>query len=335
MTSCIALLALALGPDAPGSRAVAKLAAVFGTVELKAAGGADFAPGAQGADLEADTWIRTGAKASAALDLADGTEIRVAENTEFHLMDARKVALKIGAAWWSVKSGAPYVIESKFASFTFPGGVIGLSFVNRDPKSEEYRTISRTVTTLEVLDGTVKVQGRKDKQAVSSGWMCTLVDAQLNTPDPVANFALSTAWVAPILVARPQPAAEIAIRVELLWADLGADAKGRACETALRDLGPGAAALLAGAFKRPGLSTDVERRRAAARVLSDIAPAAAASALLPMLKDADAEVRAAGARTLLRLAGADLGFDDAYWRGADTAKGAAAWAEHLKKNPIK
>jgi hypothetical protein len=338
MSAWIAALCLAAGPDAAEPQAaVGTLAVALGTVEVKPPGGADFAPAAAGAPLAADTWIRTAAASSASIDLADGSELRVSAGTEVHLIERRKSALKIGAAYWAVKpdGAAAYTIESKFASFHFPNAMLGLSFVNRDPKSEEYRTISRTLTTLQVLDGTVRVVGRKDKQPVSGGWQCTLVDAQLNTPDPSPNFGVATAWVAPLLVARGKQTDEVNMRVELLWNDLGPDARGKACEAALRDLGPWSAPLLAQALKRPGLSTEGERRRAAARVLADVAPPAVAAGLLPLLKDADPELRAAGARALKRLAGQDLGFDEAYWRGTDVAKGAAAWDEHLKKNPIK
>jgi len=186
------------------------------------------------------------------------------------------------------------------------------------------------VTLLQVLDGQVRVVGRKDKQTVSGGLQCTLVDAQLNTPDPAPNMGVSSAWCTPLLLARGKATEEVGMRIELLWNDLGADAKGKACEAGLRELGAWSAPLLAQGLRRPGPSAETDRRRAAARVLADVAPATVAPALLPILKDPDAELRSAASRALKRITGQDLGFDDAYWRGADVAKGVAAWTEHLK-----
>jgi hypothetical protein len=336
MALLLAALALAAetSPAAP-PRALATVSVLVGTAEAKTAAAADFAPLAQGAGLDADTWIRTPAGAGLILEFADGSEIRISENTEFHLTQQRGCLLKVGAAYLIVKPGAPYEAETKFARFSFPGAILSLAFVNRDPKSVEYRTVSRTETLLHVFEGAVRVVGRKDKQTVSGGWMCNLVDAQLNTPDPNPNFALVTAWVTPLLVARGKETPEIPMRIELLYNDLGSPAHNDRCEAGLRLLGKWAAPLLAGALQQPSPQAELPRRRAAARVLGDVAPPPVASGLVPLLKDGDADVRGAAARGLKRLAGQDLGFDEAYWKGPDCARGAAAWEAHLKKSPLK
>lgn len=328
------VLAAETAPAAP-PRALATLTVLLGTAEAKAPGAADFAPLAQGAGLDADTWIRTPAGAGAVLEFADGSEIRLSENTELHLSAPRGCSLKVGSAYLIVKPGAPYEIETKFARFGFPGATLSIAFVNRDPKSIEYRTISRTETLLHVFEGPIRVVGRKDKQTVGSGWMCNLVDAQLNTPDPNPNFALVTAWVMPLLVARGRETPEIPARIEMLYNDLGSAAHNDRCEAGLRTLGKWAAPLLAGALQQPFPKSELPRRRAAARVLGDVASPAVASGLVPLLKDEDAEVRGAAAKGLKRLAGQDLGFDEAYWKGPDCARGAAAWEAHLKKSPLK
>ena len=333
MNACIAaalLLALSsaeglAGPETPQqAQGLATLTIAIGTVDLKPPGAADFAPAAAGAAIPADTWVRTAPKTVAAIDFPDGSELRLAEGTEVHLIERRKAFLKAGTGWWSIKNdAAPYRLESKFASISFPSTISVLTFVNRDPNSEEYKTVSRTETILQVLEGTVQVVGRKDKQPVGAGWQCNLIDAQLNVPDAAPNFAVSTAWCTPILLARGKANDEVGIRVELLWTGLGNDRRIKASEAALRELGAWSAPHLTQALRRAGPETENDRRRAAARVLADVAPASVATGLAAILKDRDPELRSAAARALKRITGQDLGTD------------AAAWEDYLKKNPAK
>ena len=77
MSLLLALAVLSADPSDPA----AKLGVLLGAVEIKAAGAAEYAPATAGAAIENDTWVRTGPGARAALDFADGTELRLNENT--------------------------------------------------------------------------------------------------------------------------------------------------------------------------------------------------------------------------------------------------------------
>jgi hypothetical protein len=83
-------------------------------------------------------------------------------------------------------------------------------------------------------------------------------------------------------------------------------------------------------LKTPGGASDLPRRRAAARVLGDVAKNPLD--LLPALRDPDAQVRVAAANGLKRLTGEDLGKDEAFWSGDKAAtEGWKAWDEKLRK----
>lgn len=332
MTTLALAVALLAGPD-PAPRGVAKLGVALGAVESKAGEAGAYAPLAAGADLEADAFVRTGPGGRAALDFPDGTELRLDENTELHVQGPRKVALKLGGVYAVVAAdeAQPFEVTTQYAPLRAGAGTFSASFAKRDPNSKEYKTLSRTETIVWVFDGKVNVISKRYAQFVTAGYTCNLVDAQLNTPDPMEHPYLPTRWVHGILAARGKATDEVARRARGMLDRLGTVEKDDPNEAGLRDLGALAAPTLATYFKYPAGGLPA-RRRAAARVLADVAPADAAPTLLPLLKDADAAVRQAGARGLKRLTGDDLGKDEAWWAGDKAAaEGPALWEARLKK----
>lgn len=315
-----ALLALALAVSDPAA-STATIGVMLGTVELKPAAAAEYAAATAGAAVESDVWVRTGAASQAAIDFADGTELRLDQNTEIHLQGPRKVALKIGAVFARITQKRDiFVFETKFAPMETAGGTFEFKFIQRDPNSPEYKQVSRTVTSVMTLDGKINVKSRKYAQFVTAGYNCNMIDFQLNTPDPNPNPMIHTAWVNPILAARGSAAgAEISIRAENYISRLADAPQNDPCEAGLRALGAAAAPALVDYFKFPATSRETVRRRAAARVLADVCPPASAGALVKMLKEADAEVKAAAAKGLQRLTGKDHGMDEKAW--AEAIKG--------------
>jgi len=68
-------------------------------------------------------------------------------------------------------------------------------------------------------------------------------------------------------------------------------------------------------------------------VLSENSPLKSAKELAGLLTHVDPEVRVLAARGLARLnGGKDLGYNDAFWKGAGRDAGQKAWEDWAKKN---
>lgn len=331
MKTAAIFAALALSTLPPSPRGVAMVGVALGTVEARLNSEADFKPLAQGGVVEADMWVRTGPKSKCTLDFPDGTEIRINEKTELHVQAARKLHLKVGRIYASVSQGALFHAATEFSAMETEFARFDLDFRIRDENDPDRKKVSRTVTTLAVMEGKVKTPSRKYSQIVTAGYLCQLVDAQLNTPDPVSNDTTLTAWVHELL-SRPKDAAEVQSRTSTILGDLGHVKENDPCEVALRALGERSAPTVLQYLKLPASPIDAPRRRAAARVMADTAPAASAGDLAALLKDTEPEVRVQAARGLQRLSAQDLGFDEAFWRGAKFADGHKAWTDWLAKN---
>lgn len=311
-----ALLALALLAGDPAA-STAKIGVALGTVELKPAEAADYAAAAAGTAVEDGVWVRT-VEGQAALDFADGTELRLDRNTELQVQGPRKVVLKTGTIYARIAAKADlFVLETRFAPMETAGGLFEVKFIQRDPNSPEFRKVSRTVTEIMSMEGKINVKSRKYAQVVTAGYNCDMIDQQLNTPDPNPNPMIATAWVNPILAARGGAgSAELQLRAETYMSRLAQKEQDDPCETALRGLGAFAAPVLLDYFKFPATAGEAVRRRAAARVLADVCPASSADALLKLLKEADGDVKASAVKGLQRLTGKDHGTDEKAWTEA-------------------
>ena len=104
-------------------------------------------------------------------------------------------------------------------------------------------------------------------------------------------------------------------------------------EPSLRSLGELAAPALAKYLGKAFLiETQVVRRAVAASVLADGASIKSAALLIPLLSHKEVDVRVAGGRGLARLAGKDLGYNDAFWKGDKLEAGQKAWEEWVRQN---
>jgi hypothetical protein len=236
----------------------------------------------------------------------------------------------MGQVFARVAQGAAFDIKTQFSPIQTAGGVLNVSFVERDPADPLRKTISRTVTGVICFEGTTTVGSKRYSQKVTGGYWCELVDSQLNTPDPHEDPSLCTAWIHELLLARNPANPELQRRFQSLLAMLSQSRSAKA-ETVFRALPEGSGPFLARFLRGPSLPIDVQRRKIAAKILADVAPARLADDLLALLQDADADVRVASAKGLERLAGQNHGFDEAYWRGDKTADGIKAWDAWVKK----
>lgn len=327
MTTALACL-LAL---APAAQEVAKLGLVLGAagVEAKAGGSEDFKPLAAGSGVAAGTTIRVPAGVRAAFEFPDGTDLRVDEGTEFLLAEARKVELRKGRLYARIAKGAPFLIRTDFAPVTSESGEFDVQHLP-PPKPG-----IQSLTTVSVFDGMAEVRSRRYGQKVTAGYACNVVGPQMNTPDSISEAALETQWVHALLRERGQAGPEVDWRARDLLRQLSFQAKDDPYEPAFRALGDLGIPVLAEYLGFAPVPIEAARRAAAARIVGDVATLRSAPQLLALLGNAEAEVRVQAARALSRVAGKDLGFPEAYWRGESRADGRKAWDAWVKENPAK
>lgn len=322
MKTLLALL-LAVGADPRGP---ARLTLAVGAVEAKAPGQPDFAPLAVNADVEAGTTLRTGAGVLASLDLEGGLELRLAPNTELLLEGPRAVELKKGQFWMKVPEGPPCSLKTDNSTAVAEPGILDLAYTPRVPNTDQ-----GAFTILHVFQGLTVLANRRFKQKVTAGYNCTVVTSVLNTPDPMGDPFLPTAWMHPLLLARGEAAKpEIERRARGLLSRLARVDKDDPFEASMKSLGEATFGLLGGYLAGPSNPADVARRVAAARVMADVATIKSAPLLLPLLDNETPGVRAAAAKGFARLAGTDQGRGDAYWTGDDRAAGIKFWDAWLK-----
>jgi hypothetical protein len=328
-TLALALLAGAL--PAGNEPAIGKLGIALGAVEAKAAGQADFSPLAAGAAIEAGMSVRTGKGVRGAIDFADGSEFRLDEEVLLVFDGPRKLTLLKGQIYARIAEGAPFLLHSEFSDIFTAQADLDLLFSPRVPNTDQL-----AVTRLFVFLGKTEVKGRRYRQEVSTGYTCSLLGTQLNTPDNMGDPFLPTVWMHPILVARgAEVAPEVDRRVRGMVSRLARTPENDPFEAALKSLGDASFAFIGQYLSTPSNPADAARRIAAARVMGEAATAATAAKLLPLLDNELPEVRVAAAKGLARVAGTDLGSGDAYWKGEDRAAGLRAWEAWVSRNAPK
>ena len=322
----IALLAALLISADPA--AGAKVAILQGTLEAKSGAAENFAPVKAGDQIEFPLTLKTGAGAKALLDLPDGCELRVNEQTELVVETPRKFVIKHGRVFLKVTaSAAPVDFATELHPMKLEACAADISFVPRVPNGQP------AATTFMVLDGKMQAFSKKFSPVISAGWWATGYGQQLNTPDTINNGSMDTSWVHSLLAERGRTDEETSTRTEELLSILAKQPGNDPAEAALRSLGELAAPGIARFLGKPVLlETQVARRRAAARAIADGATLKSAALLAGLLSHGEAQVRVLVAGGLARIAGKDLGFNEDYWKGASVDAGKKAWEDWVKQN---
>ena len=163
--------------------------------------------------------------------------------------------------------------------------------------------------------------------------MASALGAQLNTPDPMKNGSIDTAWVHPLLAERGRVDAEIRNRMSELVGILSNERPNDPVEAALRPLGDLATPELSRYLSKQLHPAQAERRAAAARIIAETGTLQSAPALVKLLQHSEPEIRVIAARGLARLnGGKDLGFGEDVWKGEALDAGQKAWEAWLKQN---
>lgn len=310
-----------LPPLEPVKKPMARLAVATGPVEVRSASMA-WGPIEVGGGLEVGMWVRTPGKSKCSFDYNDGTEIRVNENTEIRLERPRAVELVRGEIFTRVAPNpVRFEVRTEQAKVDAPAGTLNVSHSARDVKEAPAR-----LTTVTVLEGSAVVGGR----TVPPGFSCPVVDGEVQAPAPAQPPAVLSKWVHEILVLRGADTTELRQRVEDLLTKPGPLPEGE-----VRSLGDHAAVPLTRYVTSPASKKERERRRAAARILADVASSPSVPDFIALLRDDDPQVRVQAARGLQRLTGQTLGYDEKHWTGygcVEHGGGADAWGAWLKKN---
>lgn len=310
MPTLAAALALLVAQD------LGKLTVATGTVEVKA-GGAEWQPLASGTPVPAGAWVRTAEKARGLVRYADGSELLLDHATEVRLDSRDKLQVKTGRIML-VPAGPEFNIRADRTSVTSRQTLM----VGQNNETQRTRVIQ--------VKGKSTVATRRYRQFVMAGYWCEVVRGALNTPDQAGDTTLVTAWTHELLAKTDAGKQELQQRFQGMLTKLGTLPQ---YEQGFREAGELSVPFLVKYLKIPATAQETARRQDAAKILADVCGASSAGHLVALLRDIDGEVRASAGRGLARLAGNDLGFNDAYWKGTSLDRGQTAWAEWLKTRP--
>jgi hypothetical protein len=325
MLALLAALLLA-GPnvDPESPRGLAKLAIQQGPIEIS---GAPAAPKA-GDEVDAGAAISTPPGSRATFDFPDGSELRISEKTEIVLDSPRKITLKKGKVYVKVARGsARFEVASEHAPVLMEQGAMEVEFVPKVPNEEPAHTY------IKVLEGMAQASSKKFSAKVFAGFKVSAYGPQLNTPDPMSNGSLQTAWVHPLLLERGRADEETQTRAMELVQELGRVTPNDPAEAGLRSLGDLVTAEIVRFLNRTANGPQPARRTAGARAVAETGTLKSAAALVSLLQHSEPEIRVIAAQGLARLnGGKDLGFNEAYWKGESRDAGQKVWEDWLKQN---
>ena len=309
----------------PTSVALAHLSLATGRIDILAPDQSEWQPMPTGAPVLPGSRIRTPDKVRCEFALADGSEIRLNENTELLLAAPRTLDLAKGRIWSTVAAAdAPFnVALTNGATVT----ALGTQF---DVQLEEQKA------TVIVVEGATEVKGKGRNTIVYPGERVEIIDGTPGQAQRTYNVLVATAWVHEILAMKGRNNTELQHRLNELFAELGQTKVKVLLETEIRSLGDHAIIPLTRYLQsdRSRGQNEDERRDMAARILEDIAEPWAISDLITLLTHDDGNVRFHAARALQRLTGQDQGYAPPDWRTGrvNLTEGVAKWRSWFDQN---
>jgi ferric-dicitrate binding protein FerR (iron transport regulator) len=289
---------------APPSRLAARLALATGRVEMLAPGRSDWIAVPTGGDLEAGTRLRTGTDVLCELAGLDGSSVRLNADSELLVSDRRRFDLARGRMWSHVeRDPTPFEVLAAGATIT----ALGTKFdVHLDGATAE----------LMVIEGVTRVAGAEGKaELVRTGELATFEAGVLRERSLAYDVVFATRWMNRLLVLR-EDSPELTARLEELLAKVGEAKVESLAEEELLELGDSCVRPLLSYLQseRARSRAHEARRHKAAEVIEKLAPRWAVKDLIDLLAYPSGTVRAAAARTLLRLTGETQGVTPNGWR---------------------
>jgi len=317
------------GPPTPGTVAVtpiAQLDIATGSVECKRPEDSTWQRLATGGALPAGSKVRTGPGVRCEFAMSDGSEVRLNENTELELNQARSVAVAGGQVFSSV---------AKNESSPFKVAVGGATITALGTRFDVQRHTDKVI--LAVLEGSTQLsEGNSTQRVVNQGEAVSFSNGTVTPIEASAALDQASRWIMDIVVLKGRDNPELNARVNDLIAQIGENKMAFLRENELKALGDRCVVPLTKYLQSPRSEGQTFRCQEAARVISDVAQPWCIPYLIELLSNPDGEVRAAAATALQRLTNQTQGRTVEQWRdqpeeaGAEALKAWQAWWEHNK-----
>jgi ferric-dicitrate binding protein FerR (iron transport regulator) len=312
---------IAVRPATSPVQVVGHLTVASGPVEcLRPADRAWFTLPTGGA-IVAGSQLRTGPGVRCELQIDDGPELRLNENTQIALASGRRFDLISGEAWSTADDQATETFEAGAAAVTFTcpgtqsnqGEGNGTSLIVIHPGQIDVNAESRQ-TKMISLKGSVRANASGQEKIVGAGSELSCSDGQLGQMRPVENLVSATSWLNEILILKGRDNPELDRRIDDLLAQIGATKIDFMYEDEIRGLGDHCVIPLVRYIKSDRSNGQEAKRATAAKIVSDVASPWAIPELLHLLNDRNGDVRASAATALQRLTGQTLGRSPQAWR---------------------
>ena len=301
--------------SAEPAQPIAHLALSSGEVFTCPSGDKAWQPLSPGASLEPGAKVRTGGGAKCELALPGGSRLRLNSGTELSFSGANDVQLSGGQIFSAVPQNAALLRVAAGDACVTTGG----------PHAQFDVACETNAATVTVVAGYAQVSGQGQATTVRGGESLRVRGAAsqpIYVCEAVTDPIEATRWLDDLLVLLPPDDPELLARVDGLLTRIVGERSGPAAtpspsgepgpiEHDVRARGQLWAAPMA-RYAANHLSAPAEadrlKRRAAARLLGDLAPPSCVGDVIPLLADDDGEVRFHAAAALNRLTGQTLGF---------------------------
>jgi len=294
---------------------VAHLSLATGQVDIRPAGAKEFFACPTGGAIAPGACVRTGPKVRCELKMADGSEVRLNDQTEVTVRSPRQVELASGQVFSAVAkspTGEQFIVRAAPADVALIA--LGTEF-------DVACTAARKQATLTVVEGSVRVDSSVAKSTdsanvIKSGEAVTLAAGTLSDRRRVYSMMAATQWVDEILVLKGRDNPELARRLNDLMAQLGHQKMQYMAAEEVRRLGDHCVVPLTRYIQsdKSNGASEISKRHAAARIIADVATTASVPELINLLAENDGEIRFQAARALERLTGQSQGRSPEQWR---------------------
>jgi FecR-like protein/putative zinc finger protein len=313
------------GPVVATATPVAQLDIATGPVECLRPEDPAWQRLATGGALPAGSRVRTGPGVRCEFAMADGSEVRMNENTELELSHPRSVSVADGQVFSSVaRKDTPFQVTVGTATIT----AVGTRF-------DVQRRIDRVV--LAVLEGSTRLtEGTTPERVVNQGEAVSLSHGTVTPLQASAALDQASRWIMDIVVLKGRDNPELNARVDDLVAQIGEGKMAFLRENELKALGDRCVVPLTRYLQSPRSEGQTWKCQEAARVISDVAQPWCIPYLIELLENPDGQVRASAATALLRLTNETQGRTVEQWQkqpkeaGAEAVKSWRGWWERNK-----
>jgi hypothetical protein len=262
--------------------------------------------------------IRTKKDAVCELEFADGSVLRLDESSQVKIGDANEIEVISGKVWCRAGANSALSVSSSQASATPPADnhlaakmkwtatCAGSTCVVTSVKGSEVNVMASK--------GNIDFQCESQNSNIARGQMVRIVDGKILPSDGSFDPIAATRWIHAILKEKGPNDPELNELIRELLLKTGYSKANFMYEDEIRTLGQHAVLPLLEYLAADEFTAQLQGRRRAARLASDLAPSWAIPDLIERLGDDDSQVAAVCAEALFRLAGTDLNQPVEKWR---------------------